>query len=155
MQPRFRALGAGALALAVVAEEALASSTEVEPSLALFQQLDARVELSEEQRYFFAAYFEAHASQLRDMRSRLNAGELSYAGALLEGRALLRELDAHAAARLDEVQLATLGEIRNALWGEFHALFFKDEHAWLLRLLGRTGGTTTSPAMGAAGGRKS
>jgi hypothetical protein len=140
----------------VPAEEAPASAAESEPSLAVFQQLDARTQLSHEQRAFFGPYFEAHANQLRDMKRRLNRGELSYVGAMLEGRALRRELDAEAIARLDDVQRVALGEIRNAFRGEFRALFLKEEDAWLLRLFGQSVGVTTSPdAVASASGEKS
>jgi hypothetical protein len=139
------ALFVWALALVGAAEETSERSVEIEPSLMMFRQLDARAELSEEQRAFFEPYFHAHADHLRGMKSRLNAGELSYVGALMEGRALRRELDAQASERLDDAQVVALSEIRSALRGEFRALFFKEEHVWLFRLFGQSG-ATTSPA---------
>ncbi len=129
------ALGVWGLAMAAVAEEV--ATPRVEPSLSMYRQLDARGSLTEEQRAFFEPYFVSHAARLQDMRARLNAGELSYVGALFEGRALERELTEESAARLDETQHAVLGEIRDGLRGEFRALFFKEEHAWLLRMFGR------------------
>ncbi len=128
------ALGVWGLALASVADEA--ATSRVEPSLSVYRQLDARGALTEEQRAFFEPYFVSHAARLQDMRARLNTGELSYVGALFEGRALERELTQESVARLDDEQRALLGEIRDSLRSEFRALFFKEEHAWLLRVFG-------------------
>lgn len=134
------ALAVWGIAIASLAEEG--TGTRVEPSLIAYQKLDARVELSADQRAFFAPYFASHAARLRDMRVRLNTGELSYVGALFEGRALERELSEESKSRLDVRQQLVLGEIRDSLRGEFRALFFKEEHAWLLRMFGRSGDPT-------------
>ena len=137
------ALGVWGLAMACVAEEA--STQRVEPSLSVYRQLAARGSLSDEQRAFFEPFFVSHAARLQDMRARLNAGELSYVGALFEGRALERELTRESVARLDATQRAVLGEIRDSLRGEIRALFFKEEHAWLLRMFGHRAAPPASP----------
>ena len=139
MLHRPRALGA-VLAVWALAGSAGADvpAAKLEPSLIVYRQLAAQAELTDAQRDFFGPFFEAHAAQLRDMRERLNAGELSYVGAILEGRSLERRLNQEADARLDEEQRILLGQIRDGLRAEFRAMFFEQEHAWWLRLFGRS-----------------
>lgn len=100
---------------------------EQEPSLELYQAMQRRMSLSEDQRLFFGLYFAGHAERLRVLQQRLHSDELSAFEAMFEGLALRRDLNERAAERLTPGQLEDFEQIRQSFSPRFRALFFAEE----------------------------